>query len=90
MSSPLSNRSQNLVFVLWLLSVPWGIYTMIAERWPVADFNRLQAQITNGYYFPKLTIALVLLGTAIVAVVVGLLVDLVTRKGPFRRQPPKG
>ena len=84
MASPLSNRSQSLVLVLWLLTVPRVIYCMVTERWPVADLNLLQANITNGYYFPKLTIAIVLLGTAIAAFLVGLSVDLVTRKGPFR------
>lgn len=90
MASPLSNRSQGLVLVLWLLTVPWVVYGMVTERWPVADLNYFQAQITNGYYFPKLTIALVLLGTAIAAFLIGLFVDLVTRKGPFRKQPPQG
>jgi hypothetical protein len=73
-----------------VLEYPWVIYAMVTERWPVADLNLLQAQITNGYYFPKLTIAIVLLGTAIAAFLVGLFVDLVTRKGPFRRKPPQG
>ncbi|NJN20324.1 MAG: hypothetical protein HC812_02835 [Leptolyngbya sp. RL_3_1] len=89
MASPLSNRSNNLVFVLWLLSVPWVIYALIAERWPIADVIRFQVNLTNGYYFPKLTIAIALLGTMVVALMVGLLVDLVTRKGPFRRRGPQ-
>lgn len=79
--SPFTHK---LVVLLWLSLSGWLIYGMFTQQYPAAYLVELQLQLFNGYYYPKLTILLLVAGAMIVSFAVGLFLDFVTQKGIFR------
>jgi hypothetical protein len=86
----LSRGAQRLFLVLWIGISIWLIVGMFRDRYPAAYLVEWQVQLFDGYYYPKLTIVLLLGAALIVTLPVGILFDLVRRKGPFRPRPPQG
>lgn len=86
---PLSPGAQSLFLTLWIGTSIWLIVDMFRDRYPAAYLVEWQVQLFDGYYYPKLTIVLLLGAALLVTLPVGLLFDLVRRKGPFRPRPPQ-
>lgn len=79
--------SQKLVLLLWLSLTVWLIYGMLFERYPAAYLIEWQVQLFNGYYYPKVTGLILIVGAGLVSFPVGLTLDFITRKGLFRPKP---
>lgn len=86
----LSRGAQRLFLLLWIGISIWLIVGMFTDRYPAAYLVEWQVQLFDGYYYPKLTIVFLMGAALIVTLPVGILFDLVRRKGPFRPRPPQG
>ncbi|MEO0490988.1 MAG: hypothetical protein AAFZ49_15735, partial [Cyanobacteria bacterium J06659_2] len=70
--------ARKLVILLWLSLSGWLIYGMFVQQYPAAYLVEWQLQLFDGYYYPKFTILMLVVGAMIVAFAVGLILDFVT------------
>ncbi|MEM6424723.1 MAG: hypothetical protein AAF728_06150 [Cyanobacteria bacterium P01_D01_bin.128] len=76
--------ARKLVLLLWICSSVWLVYGMFTQRYPATYLVEWQVQLFNGYYYPKITILLLLVAAGITSGLVGVSLDFITQRGPFR------
>jgi heme/copper-type cytochrome/quinol oxidase subunit 4 len=79
-NKPTIKKPDVLGIVIFLVAITVTIVLVFGDYWPVEKLNRIQIDIFNGSYYPKLTFIITLLVVFLPLVGIKLLIDKMKKK----------